>query len=104
MPAGGWEEGRPVPHPSVISPLTTAVRGSSSADFPKKSYNTKFTDAFGNKSAQALLDQLGPDARRRAYASISRGVTYTGRGKNGTESPPMGRLFDPSDRARGSLS
>ena len=42
--------------PEVISPLTTSVRGSSSATFPKKGYTIKFTDSTGNKRAQALLD------------------------------------------------
>lgn len=42
--------------PEVISPLTTSVRGSSSADFPKKGYNVKFTDPAGNKREQALFD------------------------------------------------
>jgi hypothetical protein len=42
--------------PEVISSLTTTVRGSSSAEFPKKGYNIKFTDAKGNKQEQALLD------------------------------------------------
>jgi hypothetical protein len=42
--------------PETTSPLTTTVRGSSSADFPKKGYNIKFTDAAGTKRAQALLD------------------------------------------------
>jgi hypothetical protein len=42
--------------PEVISPLTASVRGSSSADFPKKGYNIKFTDESGRKREQALLD------------------------------------------------
>lgn len=42
--------------PELISPLTSTVRGSSSADFPKKGYNIKFTDAAGNKREQTLLD------------------------------------------------
>jgi hypothetical protein len=42
--------------PELISPLTASVRGSSSADFPKKGYNIKFTDANGKKKDQALLD------------------------------------------------
>lgn len=40
----------------VVSPLTVSVRGSSSADFPKKGYNVKFTDSFGAKRSQGLLD------------------------------------------------
>ena len=42
--------------PELISPLTISVRGSSSADFPKKGYNIKFTDAGGRKSREAPLD------------------------------------------------
>jgi hypothetical protein len=42
--------------PEVVSPLTTSVRGSSSANFPKKGYNVKFTDPAGNKREQALFD------------------------------------------------
>lgn len=42
--------------PDLISPLTASVRGASSAEFPKKGYNIKFTDELGNKRAQALLD------------------------------------------------
>lgn len=42
--------------PDVVSPLTAKVRGSSSADFPKKGYNVKFTNPAGKKREQALLD------------------------------------------------
>ena len=42
--------------PELISPLSTTVRGSSSAEFPKKGYNVKFSDAEDKKQAQALLD------------------------------------------------
>lgn len=42
--------------PELISPLTSTVRGSSSADFPKKGYNIKFTDTAGKKTVQAPLD------------------------------------------------
>ncbi len=42
--------------PELVSPLETSVRGSSSAEFPKKGYNIKFTDENGNKQAQPLLD------------------------------------------------
>src|SRR5688572_4116800 len=42
--------------PELISPLSTTVRGASSADFPKKGYNVKFSDAEGKKQAQSLLD------------------------------------------------
>ena len=42
--------------PEVVSPMTTSVRGSSSAEFAKKGYNIKFTDIQGKKHAQALLD------------------------------------------------
>ncbi len=41
--------------PDLISPLTASVRGASSAEFPKKGYNIKFTDELGNKRAQGLL-------------------------------------------------
>ncbi len=40
--------------PDVIAPLTVAVRGTSSADFPKKGYSLKFHDAAGNKRPQRL--------------------------------------------------
>lgn len=42
--------------PELISPLETTVRGSSSAEFPKKGYNLKFRDASGASAAQPLLD------------------------------------------------
>ncbi len=42
--------------PELISPLTSTVRGSSSADFPKKGYNIKFTDTAGKKTVVAPLD------------------------------------------------
>ncbi len=42
--------------PGQITPLTTTVRGSSSAEFPKKGYNIKLTDANGDKKAQPILD------------------------------------------------
>lgn len=42
--------------PELISPLTASVRGSSSAEFPKKGYNIKFTDPTGKKRKQALFD------------------------------------------------
>lgn len=42
--------------PDVVSPLTATVRGSSSADFPKKGYNVKFTNEQGKKREQPLLD------------------------------------------------
>ena len=40
---------------SVASPLTASVRGQSSANFPKKSYNLKFTDELGAKRAQSIF-------------------------------------------------
>ncbi len=42
--------------PSLVTSLTTAVRGSSSAEFPKKGYNIKLTDANGDSKAQPILD------------------------------------------------
>lgn len=42
--------------PDVVGTLTSTVRGSSSADFPKKGYNLKFTDTNGGKREQSLLD------------------------------------------------
>lgn len=42
--------------PELVSTLTSTVRGSSSAEFPKKGYNLKFTDANGGKREQSLLD------------------------------------------------
>jgi len=50
--------------PNLVSPLTSTVRGSSSADFPKKGYNIKFTDTTGN---QAPLDL--PAAERWALVA-----------------------------------
>lgn len=41
--------------PEVASSLTATVRGSSSAEFPKKGYNIKFTDDDGSKRSQSLL-------------------------------------------------
>jgi hypothetical protein len=46
--------------PQQATPLTESVRGSSSADFPKKGYNLKLNDALGNKRAQTLLDWSKP--------------------------------------------
>ncbi len=42
--------------PELISPLTATVRGSSSALFPKKGYNIKFTDEAGDERPEGLLD------------------------------------------------
>ncbi len=41
--------------PDVASPLAATVRGSSSADFPKKGFTLKFTDEFGAKREQSLF-------------------------------------------------
>ena len=42
--------------PQFVSSLATTVRGASSADFPKKGLNIKFTDEFGNGRAAEMLD------------------------------------------------
>jgi len=42
--------------PETKASLTTTVRGSTSAEFPKKSFSLKFTKADGSGAAQALLD------------------------------------------------
>ena len=42
--------------PELTSPLLIHVRGSSSAEFPKKSYSLSFTDQFGDGDAPAWLD------------------------------------------------
>ncbi len=42
--------------PELVSSLTTSVRGSSSATFPKKGYSVGFTDDLGNRRAPKLLD------------------------------------------------
>jgi hypothetical protein len=42
--------------PALSTALTISVRGASSADFPKKSFNLTLRDRRGNKQAQALLD------------------------------------------------
>lgn len=41
--------------PTVSTPLTMAVRGQTAAEFPKKSYNLKFTDERGAKHAQSFF-------------------------------------------------
>lgn len=41
--------------PEVISPMLMKVRGSSSAEFPKKAYSINFTDTQGRDRAQGLL-------------------------------------------------
>lgn len=41
--------------PALATPLTMTVRGSSSANFPKKSYNLELTDPSGKKTALPLL-------------------------------------------------
>ncbi len=41
--------------PSLVTSLETTVRGSSSAEFPKKGYNLKFTDELGGKRSLPLL-------------------------------------------------
>ncbi len=48
-----------VREPDLASPLASTVRGSSSADFPKKGYNLKFEDETGKGRSQALLDLPG---------------------------------------------
>jgi hypothetical protein len=40
----------------MTTPVTSTVRGSSSAEFPKKGYNLKLRDESGRSRAQALLD------------------------------------------------
>lgn len=47
--------------PELVTPLESSVRGSSSADFPKKGYNVKFTDEAGDKQAQPLLDMASAE-------------------------------------------
>lgn len=42
--------------PELATPLLATVRGSSSAGFPKKGYNIRFTDELGNGRAPTLLD------------------------------------------------
>lgn len=42
--------------PDLGTPLTTSVRGQSSADFQKKSFNLKFTNEAGKKRALPILD------------------------------------------------
>lgn len=41
--------------PDIITPLTATVRGSSSAEFPKRGYNVKLEDERGDDRAQPLL-------------------------------------------------
>jgi hypothetical protein len=41
--------------PTFATPLLATVRGSTSAEFPKKGYNVKMRDAFGNKRTQSLF-------------------------------------------------
>lgn len=40
--------------PELATPLTSVVRGNSSAEFPKSGYNLKLRDSLGNKRPQAL--------------------------------------------------
>ncbi len=42
--------------PVLVVPLTTSVRGSSSAEFPKKSYTLKLTETSDEPTEQPLLD------------------------------------------------
>lgn len=42
--------------PETVSPLLASVRGSSSAEFPKKGYNVKLRDALGAKRALPLFE------------------------------------------------
>ena len=42
--------------PDLVSTLTTSVRGATSADFPKKGFNLKFTDSAGDPKPVALID------------------------------------------------
>ncbi len=42
--------------PTFVTPLTTTVRGTSSAEFPKKGYNMRIRDDYGNRRALPLLD------------------------------------------------
>jgi len=42
--------------PTFATPLTTTVRGTSSAEFPKKGYNLRIRDDYGNRRALPLLD------------------------------------------------
>jgi hypothetical protein len=42
--------------PELVSPLLITVRGSSSAEFPKKGYNVKLRDALGGKRAIPMFD------------------------------------------------
>lgn len=42
--------------PETISPLLASVRGSSSAEFPKKGYNVKLRDALGAKRSLPLFE------------------------------------------------
>ena len=61
--------------PELVSPLTTSVRGSSSADFPKKGYNIKFTDASGKQREQSLFD-LSAHEKWALVAPWSFDLTY----------------------------
>ena len=73
----------PFTNPFLVSPLTTSVRGSSSAEFPKKSYTLKLTDATGDSSNQPLLDLpahdkwalIGPWSFDHSY--INNSLIYT---------------------------
>ncbi|MES2695523.1 MAG: CotH kinase family protein, partial [Verrucomicrobiota bacterium] len=47
--------------PELVTPMESSVRGSSSADFPKKGYNVKLLDASGDKSAQSVLGMPAAD-------------------------------------------
>lgn len=42
--------------PALVSPISVTVRGSTSAEFPKKGYNFRFTDDEGKSRDQKILD------------------------------------------------
>ncbi len=47
--------------PGLATPITMTVRGSSSATFPKKSYNLELTDSSGKKTPQSLFGSAPAD-------------------------------------------
>jgi hypothetical protein len=81
--------------PELVTPLTANVRGSSSADFPKKGYNLKLTDEQGNNRAQPLLDLaaaerwalVGPWAFDHNY--INNALIYTLSNRMGRWAPQV---------------
>ncbi|MCX6951915.1 MAG: CotH kinase family protein [Verrucomicrobia bacterium] len=62
--------------PDLATPLTATVRGSSSALFPKKSYNFKLKDTLGQKRALPLMASAGAYEKWAVVAPWNYDRTY----------------------------